>query len=71
MINFKKIYKDFVIGKKYLKLVNYFHFEKIDPEELILKPEEKCLLLSPHFDKISAECSYCLPHRRKIRNSYR
>ena len=56
MINFKKIYKDFVIGKKYLKLVNYFHFEKIDPEELILKPEEKCLLLSPHFDDETFGC---------------
>jgi len=50
MINLKKLYKDFIIGKKYLKLVNYFHFEKIDPEELIIQPDEKCLVLAPHFD---------------------
>ncbi|OGU60072.1 MAG: hypothetical protein A2X64_07715 [Ignavibacteria bacterium GWF2_33_9] len=56
MINFKKIYKDFVIGKKYLKLVNFFHFEKINPEELIIKPEEKYLVLAPHFDDETFGC---------------
>ena len=56
MINFKKLYKDFVIGKKYLKLVNFFHFEKIDPEELIIKPDEKCLILAPHFDDETFGC---------------
>jgi len=56
MINFKKIYKDFVIGRKYLKLVNFFHFEKINPEELIIQPEEKCLVLAPHFDDETFGC---------------
>ncbi|MEI8390328.1 MAG: PIG-L family deacetylase [bacterium] len=56
MINFKKIYKDFVIGKKYLKLANFFHFEKIDPEELIIQPKEKCLVLAPHFDDETFGC---------------
>ena len=56
MINFKRIYKDFVIGKKYLKLVNFFHFEKIDPEELIIQSDEKCLILAPHFDDETFGC---------------
>jgi len=56
MINFKKIYKDFVLGRKYLKLINFFHFEKINPEELIIQPEEKCLLLSPHYDDETLGC---------------
>lgn len=56
MINFKKLYNDFVIGRKYLKLINFFHFEKIDPEELIIQSNEKCLLLSPHFDDETLGC---------------
>jgi len=56
MINFKKLYKDFVIGRKYLKLINFFHFEKIDPEELIIQPNEKCLVLAPHFDDETFGC---------------
>lgn len=56
MINFKKIYNDFIIGKKFLKLVNFFHFEKINPQELIINPGDKCLLLSPHFDDETLGC---------------
>jgi LmbE family N-acetylglucosaminyl deacetylase len=56
MINFKKLYKDFVIGRKYLKLINFFHYEKIDPEELIIQAEEKCLILAPHFDDETFGC---------------
>lgn len=57
MINFKKIYNDFIIGKKFLKLVNFFHFEKINPQELIINPDDKCLLLSPHFDDETLGCA--------------
>ena len=69
MINFKKIYKDFVIGRKYLKLINFLHFEKIDPEELIIQPEEKCLILAPHFDDETFGCGGLLikyPHNVHI-----
>lgn len=38
------------MGAKYLKLLNFFHFEKIDYEELIINPNEKCLVFTPHFD---------------------
>ena len=57
MINLKKIYKDYVIRKKYLKFVNFFHFEKINPAELIIQSGEKCLVLSPHFDDETLGCS--------------
>jgi len=56
MNRIKKLYKKYVIGRKFLKLLNFFHFEKIDPEELIIFPEEKCLLLSPHFDDETLGC---------------
>lgn len=56
MLNLKQIYKDFVIEKKYLKLLDFFHYEKIDPQELLIKPEEKCLVLAPHFDDETFGC---------------
>lgn len=57
MVNFKQIYKEFVMSRKFLKLLNFFHFEKIDPQELVLKPDEKCLLLNPHFDDEILGCA--------------
>jgi len=56
MKKFRKIYNNFLTGKKYLKLINFFHFEKINPEEITLNPEDKCLLLSPHFDDETFGC---------------
>jgi len=56
MTKYKNIYKNFLAGKKYLKLLNFFHFEKINPEEISLTPDEKCLLLSPHFDDETFGC---------------
>lgn len=57
MINPKQIYKNFVMSRKFLKLLNFCCFEKIDSQELVIKPEEKCLLLNPHFDDEILGCA--------------
>lgn len=56
MFNLHKIYKKFVFNRQLLKLSRFFHFEKIVPKEIFLEPNEKCLLLSPHFDDETLGC---------------
>lgn len=57
MNNFKNYIDNVIFGKKYLKLVNYFHFEKINHRELKINSEEKCLILCPHFDDETFGCA--------------
>lgn len=61
LLNLDLIYKAFVFQRRLLKLSplklsRIFHLEKINQIELVLKPEDKCLLLSPHFDDETFGC---------------
>ena len=57
MVNLKNLFEEYIFGKKFIKLVNFSHFNKIEPKELIIKPEEKYLLLNPHFDDETLGCA--------------
>lgn len=57
MFDFEKFYKNNYIEKRLLKLARLFQYEKINPVEFLLKPEDKCLILNPHFDDEVLGCS--------------
>ncbi len=57
---FKKLIRSLAFSNRLLKAARLLHFEKIPVTPLRLRPEDRCLLLSPHPDDETLGCGGAL-----------